>query len=200
MRPFNTPYHGFHPFSFTAASYLLLGGLLLLAGRRLFWISVAAAGFLLGTEVAARMTSGRAEWVVLAVALAFGLVGLVLSLFAQKLAIAAAGFVMGSYAVDRLLLTLQMGWAEWEWAALLAGGTLGALLILLLFDWALVILSSLAGAALIMHVFSPDHSLSLLLFAVIASVGIAFQGGLLIRAKAVGRSRDERRKSGGGPG
>jgi hypothetical protein len=107
MRPFHTPYRWLHPFSPTAASCLLVGGLLLLAGRRLFWIFVAAAGFLLGAEVAARMASGRAEWVILAVALAFGLAGLVLSLFAQRLAIAAAGFVMGSYAVDRLILGLQ---------------------------------------------------------------------------------------------
>jgi len=200
MRPFHTPYHWFHPFSFTAASYLLLGVLLLLAGRRLFWICVAAAGFLLGAEVAARTTSGTAEWVVLVVALVFGLVGLVLSLFAQKLSIAAAGFIMGSYAVDRLLLTLQVGWARWEWAAVLAGGILGAMLVLLLFDWALIVLSSLAGAALIMHVFSPGLSLSFVLMAVLASVGIGFQGGLLRRTKGAGRTGDEGRKSGGGPG
>jgi hypothetical protein len=200
MRPFHTPFHWFGPFSSTTASYLLLGGLLLVAGRRLFWIFVGAAGFLLGTEVAARMASGTAEWVVLVIALAFGLAGLVLSLIVQKLAIVMAGLVMGSYVVHRLLLTLQPGWAEWEWAALLAGGILGALLVLLLFDWALIVLSSLVGAALITYVFSPGPSLSFLLFAVLTAAGIGFQGGLLKRAKGAGRPRDGARKSGGASG
>jgi len=195
MRLFRTPYQWFQPSSVTAASYLLLGGLLLVAGRRVFWIFVGAAGFLSGTEVAARVASGAAEWVVLVIGLAFGLAGLVLSLFVQKLAVAAAGFVMGSYAVHRLILTLPVGWAGWELAAPLAGGILGALLVLLLFDWALIVLSSLAGAALIMQVFSPGPYLSFLLFAFLTAAGIAFQSGLLIRGGATRKGRDEGRKS-----
>jgi len=195
MRPFHTPYHWFQPLSFTAAPHLLLGGLLLLAGRRLFWIFVGTAGFLLGTEVAARVASGAAAWVVLVIGLACGLTGLVLSLFVQKLAVAAAGFVMGSYAVHRLILTLPMGWAGWTWAALVTGGILGALLVLLVFDWALIILSSLAGAELITQVFSPGPYLSVLLFAVLTAAGIAFQGGLLKRGAAARRSGDEGKKS-----
>jgi hypothetical protein len=200
MRPFHAPFHSFGPFSFTTASYLLIGGLLLLAGRRLFWIFIGAAGFLLGTGVAARIASRAPEWVALVIALAFGLAGLVLWLIVQKLAIVAAGFVMGSYAVDRLLLTLQPGWAGWEWAALLAGGVLGALLVLVLFDWALIVLSSFVGAVLIMYPFSPGPSLSFLLFAILTTAGIGFQGSLLKRAKGAGRPRDVARKSGGAPG
>jgi hypothetical protein len=196
MRPFRTPYHWFQPSSFTAAPNLLLGGLLLVAGRRLFWIFVGAAGFLLGTEVAAQVASGAADWVVLVIGLAFGLAGLVLSLFVQKLAVAAAGFVMGSYAVHRLILTRPVGWAGWEWAVLMAGGILGALLVLLVFDWALIILSSLAGAVLITQVFFPGHNLtSFSLFAFLTAAGIAFQGGLLKRGMALRSSRDEGRKS-----
>jgi hypothetical protein len=195
MRPFHAPYHWSEPLSFTAASNLLLGGLLLVAGRRLFWIFVGAAGFLFGTEVAARAASGAAEWVVLVIGLAFGLAGLVLSLVVQKLAVAAAGFVMGSYAVDRLIFAPPVGWAGWEWAVLVAGGILGALLVLLVFDWALVVLSSLAGAVLITQAFFLGPYLSLLLFAVLTVAGIAFQGGLLKSSRAEGRGRDEGRKS-----
>jgi hypothetical protein len=200
MRPFHAPFHSFGPFSFTTASCLLLGGLLLLAGRRLFWIFVGAAGFLLGAGVAAQIAGGAAEWVALLIALAFGLAGLVVSLIVQKLAIVAAGFVMGSYAVDRLLLTLQPGWAGWEWAALLAGGVLGALLVLLLFDWALIVLSSLGGAALIIYPFSPGPSLGFLLFAILTIAGIGFQGGVLKKAKGAGRPTDRTRTSGRTPG
>jgi hypothetical protein len=196
MRPFHTPYHWFQPSSFTAAPNLLLGGLLLVAGRRLFWIFVGAAGFLLGTAVAARVANGAAEWVVLVIGLVFGLAGLVLSLFVQKLAVAAAGFVMGSYAVHRLILGLPVGWAGWEWAVLMAGGILGALVVLLVFDWALIVLSSLVGAVLITEVFSPGPNLmSFSLFAFLTAAGIAFQGGLLQRGMAPRSGRDEGRKS-----
>jgi hypothetical protein len=195
MRPFHTPYHWFQPLSLAAVPILLLGALLLVAGRRLFWIFVGAAGFLVGTEVADRVASGAAEWFVLVIGLAFGLAGLVLSLFVQKLPVAAAGFVMGSYAAHRLVLTLPMGWAGWEWAVLVIGGILGALLVLLVFDWALIALSSLAGAVLITQVFSPGPSLSLLLFALLTAAGIAFQGGLLKRSMAARRSREEGRRS-----
>jgi hypothetical protein len=196
MRPFFSPhqYHWFQPLTLTAGSNLILGALLLLAGRRLFWVFVAAAGFLLGTGVAIRLATGTAEWVVLVIALAFGLVGLLLSLFAQKLAVAASGFVMGSFAVERLLLTLQVGWVGWEWAALVAGGILGALLVLALFDWALIVLSSLVGAALIVQVLSPSLFLNLLLYAVLTSVGIAFQSGLLKRAESEKREREGGRR------
>ena len=197
VRPFFSPhhYHWFQPFTLTAGSNLILGALLLLAGRRLFWVFVAAAGFLLGTGVAARLATGTTEWVVLVIALAFGLVGLLLSLFAQKLAVAVSGFVMGSFAVERLLLTLQVGWAGWEWAVLLAGGILGALLILALFDWALIVLSSLAGAALIVQVLSPNLFLNLLLYAVLMLLGIAFQGGLLKKAEGEKRERGDGKRS-----
>ena len=197
MRPFFSPhqYHWFQPFTLTAGSNLILGALLLLAGRRLFWVFVAAAGFLLGTGVGARLATGRAEWVVLVIALAFGLVGLLLSLFAQKLAVAVSGFVMGSFAVERLLLTLQVGSAGWEWAVLLAGGIVGALLVLALFDWALIVLSSLAGAALIVQVLSPSHFLNVLLYAVLIFVGIAFQSGLLKKAEGETRVRGDRKRS-----
>jgi hypothetical protein len=194
MRPFHTPYHWFQPLSLTAVPTLLLGALLLVAGRRLFWIFVGAAGFLVGTEVAARVASGAAEWVVLVIGLAFGLAGLVLSLFVQKLAVAAAGFVMGSYAVHRLILTLPVGWAKWEWAVLFIGGILGALLVLFVFDWALIALSSLAGAVLMTQVLSPGPSLGFVLFALLTAVGIALQGGLLKRSRAEKRRRDEGRK------
>jgi len=187
MRPFFSPhqYHWFQPFTVTAGANLILGALLLLAGRRLFWIFVAAAGFFLGTGVATRLATGTSEWVVLVIALAFGLVGLLLSLLAQKLAVAASGFVMGSFAVERLLLTLQVEWAGWEWAALVAGGILGALLVLALFDWALIVLSSLVGAALILQILSPSPFLNLLLYVVLTLVGIAVQSkGLLKRAES----------------
>ena len=51
-----------------------------------------------------------------------------------------------------------------------------------------------------MHVFSPGLYLGFLLFAGPASVGIAFQGGLLRRAKRAGRTGDDGRQSGGGLG
>ena len=75
---------------------ILVGLALLLMGRQLFWVFVAAAGFILGSSLASQFLIGQSTLVILAVGLAAGLVGVVVTVFAQNLAIGIAGFVMGS--------------------------------------------------------------------------------------------------------
>src|SRR5688572_12852501 len=85
--------------------YLLFGLALLVAGRRLYWLFVAAVGFGIGTvlpqaffrpEGLAGATDGR-EWGLL-IALLGGIVGALLAIFFQKLAVALAGAAAGGFA------------------------------------------------------------------------------------------------------
>jgi hypothetical protein len=76
---------------------LLIGIVVLTLGRRLFWIFVGTAGFLLGTRLTTQFPVGGPEWTPLAVALFAGLIGTIFAVFAQKLAVGIAGFVMGGY-------------------------------------------------------------------------------------------------------
>ena len=82
---------------------MLVGLALLTMGRRLFWVVVGAAGFIFGSTLASQFLTGHSAFVIVAVGLAAGLVGIASALFAQHLAIGLAGFVMGSYVLTYLL-------------------------------------------------------------------------------------------------
>jgi len=65
------------------------------------------------------------------------------------------------------------------------GGIVGALLLLLLFDWALIVFSSIAGAELIAASFHlPTIGTTILLLA-LAILGIVVQSAILTRRRGV---------------
>ena len=102
----------------------------------------------------------------------------------QKIAIAAAGFVLGSLAS---LAVLPWVWPEAGLLAIavaLVGGLFGLLLARPFFDFALVLASSVAGAILIAHLFeaSPGREAALVLILTII--------GLVIQSKD-GKEEDE---------
>jgi hypothetical protein len=154
---------------------LTLGIVVLTFGRKLFWIFVGTAGFLLGTRFGAQFIIGGPEWVPLAVALFAGLIGAIFAIFVQKMAVWIAGFIMGGYTLASLLFTMGLEGTGWTWAALIGGGITGAVLVLFVFDWALIVLSSLAGAMMIVQAASWSQPLNILLFIILLSIGIAIQ-------------------------
>ena len=66
----------------------------------------------------------------------------------------------------------------------LAGGVIGAILLLLLFDWALIVVSSLIGAHLIQSAIVLPPSGSTILFIGLAIIGIMVQAASLRRSSA----------------
>src|SRR6184192_2433600 len=74
---------------------VIIGVAILLFGRKLFWLFVAALGFAVGLEIAAYFMSEPAQWMKLLVALGCGVIGALLAILLQKLAIAIAGFIAG---------------------------------------------------------------------------------------------------------
>ena len=68
--------------------------------------------------------------------------------------------------------------SPWLWVALVVGGIVGAILVAVIFDWALILLSSLLGASLIMEGLrlpSPYPWLGVLILVVI---GVMIQAGI----------------------
>ena len=69
----------------------------------------------------------------------------------------------------------ELNLAAYSWVGFAVGGVIGALLLMTVFEWALVILSSLAGAALVSDgAGRPEHSLQMYLVALV--VGLVVQG------------------------
>src|SRR6476659_9075968 len=74
---------------------VVIGAVILLFGRKLFWLCVAAIGFAAGIELAPMIMHEPTPLLALTVALVLGFIGALLALFVQKVAIAAAGFLAG---------------------------------------------------------------------------------------------------------
>ena len=162
---------------------LLLGILILLLGRRLFWLSVAALGFALGVQMAPELFPHQPELYVLAFGIFLGILGALLALLLQKIAIGVAGFFFGGHLSLALAHALAIFRPEYSWMIFAVGGVLGAILMINFFDWALIFLSSILGAQLIVDAFHFSPTAKLLCFVVLAAVGISVQASLTVRRR-----------------
>lgn len=160
---------------------LAVAGLALLAlGRRLFWLFVGVAGFAAGLQAASLLLTPAPFWLLWTAGLVGGVVGALLALFFQHLAIAVGGFLAGGIAAGHLV---QLMGRPPEPLILLVGGILGAVVLYLLFDWALIGLSSLVGATLVVDSLNPRPSLALAAFLTLFVIGALFQAGWLLRTR-----------------
>lgn len=154
---------------------ILLGVGLLLAGRKLFWLFVAAAGFVAGVQLTLRIWNGP-EWLAIVVGVAVGVLFALLAMFVRVVAIWVAGFLAGGSILVGLAAMLGMDGGRLVWVLYLVGGIIGLILVSILFDWAIITLSSLAGASLIVQAVHPGPALAGLAFLILVIVGVVIQG------------------------
>jgi len=150
------------------------GALLLVAGRRVYWLIVGLVGFVVGFALAGEYLEGP-NWLIVVAGLGVGLLASGLAVFFQKIAVAVAGFLIGGLAV--LWWAEQMNWGEpwWVWALGLAAGLLGTYLTRTVFEVALVVLSSVLGATFVLEALQrPTDEISPLLL-VLVGAGIVIQ-------------------------
>jgi hypothetical protein len=158
---------------------LVLGGALLFAGRKLFWLFVGAAGFLAGMQLATRFWQGP-DLLAIIVGLVAGVIFALLAIFVQALVIGIAGFLIGGYILTSLAAMLGMDVSgAMTWIMYSIGGVLGFILVSFLFDWAVITLSSLAGASLITQSLFPQGAAGGILFFVVFLLGVVIQGSML---------------------
>ncbi len=154
---------------------LVAGVCALLFGRRLFWLFVGAIGFAFGMDLAARLFAGAPTLVVLTAAVLCGLAGAVLARAAQEVMIGIVGFAVGGYLATQLLIALMPYPGRNIWFALVGGGIAGVVLLNAVFDWAVILLSSLVGAAFIVEGSGAGGRATPLTYAVLAVIGIVVQ-------------------------
>ncbi len=161
---------------------ILVGLVLLLSGRRLYWVFVAGVGFLTGLALAPLLMPAEPDWLVLIAAVILALVGAVLALVAQTFIVALIGLLAGGGSGVLLLRTLGLGGDVLTWVVYLGAGLVGLVLALALFEWGLILLSSLAGAIMIVggggHLVTRSPGIALLLVVALAVVGITVQARL----------------------
>ena len=127
---------------------VLIGGGLLVAGRKLFWLLVGGLGFMLGLELASRIAF-RSPWMLLVAALVLGVVFALVAVFVETVAIGVAGFLGGGLTLMRLAVLVGLDSPLARTLSFVAGAVLGVVLIVWLFNWALILISSAAGASLV---------------------------------------------------
>lgn len=125
---------------------MTVGALLLFAGRRLYWVYVGAAGFLIGIDYAPMLFRDGPPWASAVAAIGLGLAFAIIAVFARYAGAALAGFAIG--ARFGAVATAALGLQEPHVLAV-AIAVIGGLAAILVYDPALVVLSSLAGAVLV---------------------------------------------------
>ncbi|MEJ2640848.1 MAG: hypothetical protein P8010_14850 [Desulfosarcinaceae bacterium] len=159
----------------------VVGVLLLTFGWKLFWMFVGVVGFVAGLQAAQLLLGPQPFWMLWAAGLFCGIIGAVLALFFQHLAVAIGGFIAGAILASQLVM--MGGYPSNGWIVLI-GGVIGAVALVLLFDWALVALSSMAGAALVVNaIVGQSFPYALWLFLVVTAAGVIFQSRLLLASR-----------------
>jgi hypothetical protein len=154
---------------------VLIGVVILFFGRKLFWLCVAAVGFAVGVEIAPLLVNDPSSLLALVIALVCGVLGALLALFLQKVAIAVLGFLAGGKLAAAVAAAFFVHHAQYSTIIFVVGGIIGAILLLALFDWALIVVSSFIGAYLIQSAIVLPPTGSTLVFVALAIIGIIVQ-------------------------
>jgi len=154
---------------------VLIGIVILFFGRKLFWLCVAAVGFAVGVQIAPLLVNEASSLLALVIALVFGVLGVLLAFFIQKIAIALLGFLAGGKLATAIAAAFFVQYAQHSTIIFVIGGIIGAILLLAVFGWALIIVSSFIGAYLIQSAIVLPPTGSTLVFVGLAILGIFVQ-------------------------
>jgi hypothetical protein len=154
---------------------ILLGIVILVAGRRLFWVTIGVAGFIFALFLTLNFLQDQPLWLTLAIAVVMGIIGAFVAILLQQAAVALAGLLVGGYLAASLFVALAPNLAEWQWIAFIVGAVIGFILMVSLFEIALVVLSSFMGAALITQAINLEPWIEGLLLIILPIIGILVQ-------------------------
>jgi hypothetical protein len=130
---------------------LFLGAMLMIQGRKLYWLFVGGIGFFVTLTLLDAPYSGMSVQTARIIAVIVALIGAVMAIFLQRLAIFVGGFLGGGYL---LIVAFELFGARLGGLNLfffLIGGVVGALIVSSAFDRALIFFSSVLGAGMIVQ-------------------------------------------------
>lgn len=154
---------------------ILVGVALLAFGRKGLGLFLAAIGFFAGMTLVNHYVSGASPGVLFGVALAGGLIGVFIAFFLQKVAVAVAGLLGGGYI--GYVTAANFGWDQqgFPWIPVIICGAIGIALAFFILKWALIVLSSVFGAFLVVQALGINQALGVILFFALLGGGIYFQ-------------------------
>jgi len=168
---------------------VLVGLAMLSLGRKLFWLFVSGVGFVSGALLAAVALQNQPVWVALLVALAAGLLGALLAVVIQRWAVGIAAFLAGGYVALGMADLWFPELAIQRWLLYIGGGVLFSVLVGFLFDWALIVLSSLSGALVVVQSVELGFAPAAVLLVALMTAGILTQANMMRKEKPGRRPR-----------
>ncbi|MCH9649142.1 MAG: DUF4203 domain-containing protein [Deltaproteobacteria bacterium] len=153
----------------------IAGIFLLIAGRRLFWLVLAVAGFAAGTILASRLPLELDQGWSIAVAILCGLGGLLVVKLARRLAVPLLGILGGGLGALYLVQSTAFAPETAPWLAFGVGALFGLFLSTLLVEAALIVFSSLIGASTLLTPFDLQGPTAGLAFLALTLIGVAIQ-------------------------
>ena len=169
---------------------MIAGLLLLLAGRKTFWIFLGLAGIAVAIAFLPQYFPGLDQQTLLLLAIGAGVLGGILAFVLSRVLVWAGGFLAGAY-VGVIAWQVAAPAQGFPWVAAVAGGILGLLAAKFLFASVLILASSAMGAALLVHLSGLEGTPGLATLVVLTAAGIIVQGKLWPRS-AAGRSAEEK--------
>jgi len=164
---------------------LVTGAIQLLLGRKVFWLMVGIMGFLFGLFLTVYVFDWPV-WLRLLVGLGIGVIFSVLAVFIQKPMAAIFGFF--AFGLAAATLARLFGAAvnsSLFWISFVVGGIVGIILVFALFEWSLIIGTSLSGAGSVVTALESllriqnNGVLSIALFLILLFIGITYQAKYL---------------------
>lgn len=154
---------------------VVLGFVSLIGGAQLPWMFTGSAGYLAGIWLADVIGFNQSEWQVLAIASAVGLSAILITYYLRRLVVIITGFAAGGYISSTL--PAVMGWKTVleDWQAILLVGTACAVILFLWYKLALILVTTLAGATVVVQHLSLAMVSKEALFVVLVVVGLTAQ-------------------------
>lgn len=160
--------------------YYLLGVILLVAGRKLYWFFSAVAGMIAGIYLGSVVLDASSQGWQIAFAVIGAVVGAVLAVGLQKLAIGLVGFVAGGYGATFLWQTLGLPDGRIELLPFILGGILASVLVVIAFEYGLIALTSWGGATLISRELDLNGWLGAAVFFGLIIAGVVIQSVAMV--------------------
>jgi|WetSurMetagenome_2_1015567.scaffolds.fasta_scaffold969998_1 hypothetical protein len=158
----------------------VIGGIILFLGRELNFLFAGAMAFLIAVRLTPKLPSQWPDWTEWAFMIGLGVLAALLTFVDERGGFALSGFLAGGYVA-----------AEWYTPDMLVipvmqfilGGIVGALILGIFTDWALIIISSLIGGYYLTTLFRMAQTPRVLITAGLIIIGAVTQAFLFNQQK-----------------
>jgi Domain of unknown function (DUF4203) len=172
----------------SAIGQIIAGLVQLLLGRKLYWLTVGITGFLVGLAVSQVLLNLEPWWLDLVLSLGLGVIFAVLAVIVQRPMAALVGFF--AFGIAAVLIGLLAGLPPGHllvYVAFFVGGVIGLILVLVIFDWALIVSSAFVGSAAIASGFGELLGRDQPMWLSPALIAVLFLIGVLVQYRAMKR-------------